>query len=224
MKKHTFIMPVVFLLGILGSAIAQPQVGIIGGLNVAEVKISVENIRETSSIKTFGLGGILEIKLVKSLHLSLQPMYIQKGGMVKGSEFQPEMEWNMALLEIPVLFKLDFGDRLRPYFLTGPEFGIILNSEITAEMDGITFQGDFGPVTRPFEFGLGFGAGISFEVNIVSIFLESRYSLGLTDLTNGGIFEVSAGPITLDGTVDPEDMATSKGFQFFTGLTIPLGR
>jgi hypothetical protein len=215
-------MPIVFLLGILGSVIAQPQIGIIGGLNVANVKVSAENANETSSIKTFGFGGILEINLVKNLHLSFQPVYIRKGGIVGGCEDRPEMEWNMALLEIPVLFKLDFGEKLRPYFLAGPEIGMILNSEITAEIDGITFQGDFSPVTRQFDFGLGFGAGISFEVSMVSIFLESRYSLGLTDLTNGGIFEASAGPITLDGTVDPEDEANSRGIQFFAGLTVPL--
>jgi hypothetical protein len=99
---------------------------------------------------------------------------------------------------------------------------MILNSEISAEIDGINFQGDFSPVTRQFDFGVGFGAGISFEISPISIFLESRYSLGLTDLTKGGIFEVSAGPITLNGTVDPEDEAYSRGIQFFTGLIMSL--
>jgi Outer membrane protein beta-barrel domain len=223
MKKQAFIVPIVFLLGTLGSALTQPQIGIIGGLNVADVKISVEDLSESSPIKTFGLGGLLEIGLVNNVHLSLQPMYIQKGGIIEGSEFQPEREWNMELLEIPVLFKMDFGDRIRPYFLAGPEIGVILNSEITAEIDGITFKGDLSPVTRQFDFGLGFGAGISFQISQASLFLESRYALGLNDLTNGGTFEASAGPITLNGTIKPEDEASSRGIQFFAGLTIPLG-
>jgi len=224
MKKHSIITLIIFLLAILGSAEAQIKIGLIGGVNVAEVKVIAEDADEISPLKTYGFGGILEINLIKNLSLFLQPMYIRKGGIVGGSEYRPEMEWNMSMLEIPVLFKCDFGNKLRPYFLAGPEIGIIFNSEITSEIDGITFQGDFNPVTRQFEFGLGFGAGISFQISMVSIFLESRYSLGLSDLTKGGIFEVSAGPITFDGTVDPEDQAYSRGIQFFTGLIVPLGR
>jgi hypothetical protein len=222
MKKLTFYHSIVFLLVVFSIAYSQPRLGIIGGLNVSDLKISVETVRDANSIKNFGCGGILEFKLFDNLLLSLQPMYIQKGAIVQSSEFQPQMEWNMEVLEIPVLLKLDFGDQIRPYFLLGPEVGFILSSEITAEIDDLTLQGDFSPVTRPVDYSLGLGAGINFQLGTATVFFESRYATGLTDLTNGGIFQVSAGPLILEGTVDPEDEAITKGFQFYTGITIPL--
>ena len=64
-----------------------------------------------------------------------------------------------------------------------------------ALMRFITFKGDLKEVTESLDFGLGFGAGVSYPFSTAAIFVEGRYTLGLVNMQKGGTFELTAGPI-----------------------------
>lgn len=57
------------------------------------------------------------------------------------------------------------------------------------------------------DLGLGFGGGVSMPMGNNTIFIEARYSLGLTDIN--------------DDDFDDTKIKT-KGFQIFAGITFPL--
>jgi len=69
---------------------------------------------------------------------------------------------------------------------------------------------------KKINFGLSFGAGMSFAVGSAALFVESRYSLGLTNLDDGLIYQLSGEDYNTD--------VKTKDIQIMAGLTLPLGR
>lgn len=75
---------------------------------------------------------------------------------------------------------------------------------------GYSEEVDIKDETKSIDFGLGFGAGVSFPAGNNSLFVEGRYALGSTNLND-----------------DPEDSETSiktRGIQVMAGVTFPLGQ
>jgi hypothetical protein len=129
----------------------------------------------------------------------------------------------MAFLEIPVFLKLALGTSVRPYVFAGPSFGFLLSSKGEFTVNGDVFKGDLKDITKSFDVGLGFGVGISFPFGKTSVFVEGRYTLGLTDLFNAGQVEWKSGDITVEGEGFEGSELFTKGFQIMIGFTIPLG-
>jgi hypothetical protein len=220
------------LIGILVLLVAVPQVraqrvywGLVGGLNFAELKVkNAEGVyRPTSPRTLFGLGGIIGFELNKNVSLQLEPMYLQKGATILATQIDPNWDLTMTFLEIPVFLKLSLGKTVRPYVLAGPSFGFLLSSKGEFTMDGEAFNGDLKDITKSLDVGLGFGAGISFPLGKTFVFVEGRYTLGLTDLFKAGQVEWKSGGTTIPGEgLEGNEMST-KGFQVMVGFTIPLG-
>ena len=227
MKKCTFILVAILLLSFAQSAGAQHRVGILGGLNFTKIDIEVQRESATVSSRTlFGIGGILDVRVSQSLRLCLQPMYLQKGVGKTRLAIQPGVEWvaKSSYLELPLLVKAEFGNTAKPYVLAGPSVGVLLRSELEAQMGGITFTGDAKDVTKSLDFAVVFGAGISFPFGKNLVFIEGRYSLGLTDTVAGGTFDISAGPVVEEITWDEQtDMIKNRGFQIMAGVAFALG-
>lgn len=59
------------------------------------------------------------------------------------------------------------------------------------------------------DFGLGFGAGVSFPLGTNALFVEGRYALGLSNIN--------------DDPEDPDTQIKNKGIQVIAGITFPLG-
>jgi len=204
---------------------AQHRIGVVGGMNFADAEVEIERQSASVSSRTlFGLGGVVDVRLSKNFGLHLEPMYLQKGGASK--DIQPGVEFRLksSYVELPVFFKAEFGKQLRPYLMAGPSVAFLLQADLEAELGGIVFKGDVKDATENLDFAAAFGAGVSYPLGRSAIFLEGRYSLGLTDNIKGGTFEIAAGPLVEELTwVKETDKLKNRGFQIMAGVTYALG-
>ncbi|MFQ5865980.1 MAG: porin family protein [bacterium] len=226
MKRTAY--PIIALLVLLVGlpASAQHRVGIVGGLNFAEFNVAHKAPSTDYSTKTvFGVGGVVDLRLSENFSLRLAPMYVQKGARVKDIDDGIEFPFKSSFLELPVFLKAELGRTVRPYIMVGPTVGYLLNSNVEGDLSGVTFKGDLKDVTESIDFGFGFGAGVSYALGTASIFLEGRYSLGLSNMQKGGTFKLVAGPVAEEITWDKEeDKYKNRGFQIMAGVTFPLGK
>ena len=205
-RKNLFwVVCLIFFMAIPASA--QVNLGVLGGINLANFDVDpLEEGLEFSSITVFGFGGVLDFSLNESVSLRLEPMYLQKGAKATLMIF--ELEYKFAYLEIPVMVKYDFGTSdIKPYAIAGPTIGYLLSATGKASGGGESREEDMKDVIKSFDFGLGFGAGVSVPMGDNIIFLEARYTIGLTNIND-----------------DPEDPEVkTKGIQIFAGITFPVG-
>lgn len=225
MKRLIFSIAALLALFFSMSASAQPRLGVVGGLNIADVNADFDDEEMDVSDKTvFGFGGVVDLRLSENFSLYLQPMYLQKGTRVTDKVDNIEFPFTYAFLELPVFLKAEFGSAVRPYIMAGPTVGYLLSAEVEGEYSGLTFKGDLKEVTEDLDFGLGFGAGLRYPLSTISIFVEGRYTLGLVNMQKGGTFTMSAGPITEEITWDKdEDAYKNRGIQIMAGVAFALG-
>lgn len=225
MKKLIFSAAAFLMLLFSMSASAQTRLGIIGGLNFANLDADFDKALQEISTKTFfGVGGVVDLRLSENFSLYMQPMYLRKGALVKDLQDNIEFPFTFAFLELPVFLKAEFGSAVRPYLMAGPTAGYLLSADIEGQYSGIVFKGDLKEVTENLDFGLGFGAGVSYPLSTISIFVEGRYTLGLVNMQKGGAFELSAGPLVEEITWDKDvDAYKNRGIQIMAGVTFALG-
>lgn len=98
----------------------QIRVGGLFRLNFAGQNIAATyDASELSSRTVFGLGAVVDVPLREKMTQPLEPISLQKGAKAGHDDYETRIE--MAYLEIPVLAKYTFGNRLsQPYFMAGP--------------------------------------------------------------------------------------------------------
>lgn len=226
MKRRIRAMILILILSLTFPLGAQIRLGAVGGLNFADLETSGEP--EVSTRTVFVIGTVLEIGLSRNFILHMEPMYIQKGGRVEAGEditSDPGGRVKSSFIEFPIFLKVTYGSRIRPYVMAGPSIGYLLSSNIELDAFGLAFEGDMKEVTKRVDFGLGFGGGIAIPMGIFSVFLEGRYTVGLTNLQKGGTIEVSAGPLVVPIPFDEDESKyKNRGFQIMIGILYPLGR
>ena len=201
MKKMSVLLIVFAALLIAMPASAQVNLGVIGGLNLANINTDPDPPSgvDLNSRTGFGVGGVLSFGLGETFALQLEPMYLQKGATAKEAGEEDKLE--AAYIEVPVMIKFPFGSGdTKPYVMAGPTVGWLLSAEVDGE--------DIKDEVKSIDFGIAFGGGVSLPMGNNTVFVEGRYSLGLTDVND-----------------DPTDDTKfkTKGIQIMAGITFPLG-
>ena len=205
------------------------HVGVVGGLNMANVSSDAEDMN-TQNMTAFGFGGVIDWKLNKNLALYVQPMYLQKGAKLdmavdEEDDFDLfgdfEFKFKYAYIEIPIFLKYTLGSgATKPYLMAGPTLGILSSAKVTMELVNIaSFDVDIKEASENMDYGIGFGGGISFPVGGNSLFIEGRYTLGLADIFKGTTEEME----DEDDLVLEDASVKHVGFQIMGGFCIPLG-
>jgi len=169
-----------------------------------------------SNRTAFGVGGVLDLGLSENVALRFEPMYLQKGAKQEGSDqgVNFEVELKGATLEVPALIKISLGtSTTRPYLIAGPTIGFVLSAKQSVKATGpgvnIDQEDDIKDLVKSIDFGVAFGAGVSFPAGNNSVFVEGRYALGLNNVN--------------DDPDDPDTKIKTKGIQIMGGITFPLG-
>jgi len=224
MKKLVLWLLLLSAFGLVMPASAQVQLGLIGGLNLANISVDPDSDPKPSSLAAFGVGGIVHIRLGENLALQLEPMYLQKGAKQEGSFTDPDLGITVNTdikvkgnyLEVPAMLKLAFGtSTTKPYLMAGPMVGFLLSAKVKGSISAPGFTNleiddDIKDQTKSIDFGVGFGGGVSFPAGTNSIFVEGRYALGLTNIN--------------DDPEDPDTDVKTKGIQVMAGITFPIGQ
>lgn len=213
MKKSGLLL-VILVLGIVMTAGAQTQIGVIGAVNLANISVDPKDqAPDFSNRMGFGIGGILALGLGQNLALQFEPMYLQKGA--EAEETDPtigtaKLTFKLDYIEIPALLKIAFGSSpTKFYIMAGPAVGILTSAKLRGEISGQSAEVDIKETVKDVDWGAAFGAGVSFPAGSNSIFVQGRYALGLSDINND--------------TDDPDTKIKNKGIHILGGIAFPLG-
>jgi len=225
MNKLSYLLIIVLSVSYAQTPTKKLQFGLIGGLNVTSADVEIVNEgADVSSRTDFGIGGIIDWDLNQTFSLRLEPKYLQKGLGKTEIDIQPGVEWyfKSSYLELPVFVKAEFGNDIRPYILIGPSFGLLLSSEVIAEISGLTFKGDSKSASENLDVSIVIGGGINYPLDKFSIFLEGCYSYGFTNNVKGGTVDLTGGNVTQGiEWIKKTDTIKYRGFQIMAGVTIP---
>lgn len=208
MKKMIILVVALFTLIAVLPATAQVNFGVIGGLNLANLSVDPDAGVDISNLTAFGIGGVLSFGVGETLALQLEPMFLQKGAKLKLSDlgFTLEAEIKVSYIEVPAMLKFAFGGGdTKPYVMAGPTVGYLLSAKVKDDMEEQDIKDDI----KNIDFGLAFGGGVSLPMGNNTLFVEARYSLGLSDIN--------------DDPDDPDTSIKTKGIQIMAGITFPLG-
>ena len=221
MKKTAFYCVMLFIFILIHTGHSQIKVGLIGGLNFADLQAETDFYYKTLVVA----GVILEKRINNHFSLQAEPMYLQKGGILPAQNGLPEMHVKGSFIEVPIFIKYSIQktEKFKPYFIAGPDVGVKLSMDLNAEMVGSAFSADLNPVTKTFDMGFGIGAGIEFPLRTTFLFVEGKYSLGLVDLHKNGMFQISGGGVTIEEEFDEDNKFKTRGFQVMFGAKILLG-
>ena len=163
---------------------AQLGLGIRGGVHLNDISYDEGEI-ETEGRAGLALGVFVELDISDNFAIQPEIAFLQKGYRYETSIFNIDQEYRVLTnyIDIPVLAKLKFGDNTGFYLQAGPQFGYAVGQSI--EVDGEELDVEFsdnedynrGEVTGVV------GAGIT----LAGIFLDARYNLGLTSLSDDDI-------------------------------------
>jgi hypothetical protein len=217
MKKSFLVLAVSLLL--IGSSISQVKIsgGILGGLNLANLTVDPEPTGTSlDNLTGFGVGGVFNIEFAGGFCIQAEPMYLQGGAQTTISEqgISVDLKIKVDYISFPVLFTYVFQtgeNQIKPYIYAGPDLGIMVSATASGEAGGITADIDIKDSLKTIDFSALFGAGVNIPVGVNTIFVEGRYSLGLTNINNSDILSTSA--VTIK----------TKGIQFFAGIRFPFG-
>jgi hypothetical protein len=173
------------------------SLGLRSGTNFSNLSFNPDIPSQISKSSRTGIlfGAAAELSFIPMLSLQIEPTYITGGAELSGPLFtngfqsiSGKITYKETSLVVPILIKVKIPVKglLTPYAFAGPNIVFLMSSKELDEPNGYSSneidQKDF---TTSVGFALDFGAGASYKVSPeVSISLDVRYSLGLTNMLN----------------------------------------
>lgn len=140
----------------------------------------------------FMAGGGVEFVLSRKVSLELDGLYFQRGSVFERTTMiftSYQDVYRLSGFNVPLLFKLKLLPGPLPYLVGGLEFSWIVAHRRErffrpeASLEWIELSRDnLTDATRTFDFGPVVGLGFEAQLSKISLFLETRYSIGLVDL------------------------------------------
>lgn len=179
---------------------------------------------ETNALIGIETGAIVAYQFSPLFSLQGEITYVQKGTELSfeenilGQEIAGTSTISVNYFEFAPLAKFTFGDGMVGAFVqAGPSIGYGLNGELKStssfngetetETEDLDFEDDEFSRT---DFGAIFGAGVTFNLGTVNLFVDGRYNLGFTN--------------NYSGDDEPEIDVTNRGVSATVGVLIPLGQ
>ncbi len=227
MKRIIFLIVFLIYTGFNSPVLAQTfYAGAAGGLNFTDIDISIREVDySVDSRPEFIFGMILGKHFDPNISLQIEPVYLKKSGVLKAGDTDYDINLIFSILQLSTFLKTSVGDRIQPYVLAGPTIGYIISSELEADAGLFTVNWDIMEITRRWEPGMEWGAGMEFQSADYSFFLEMRFNYGITNLLKQGNLEYNIGDSELmQLPIDHQDQIRTKGWRIISGITIPLGK
>lgn len=167
------------------------QFGVKFGVNLASQTFDPDGGIDLGAKTGFLLGAVYNMGLTDNLSIQPELLWMQKGGTAEATGLG-KTETVMNYLEIPIMARYTFGgESLGVYINAGPSigFGLSGKQENGGNETDVEFGGDDDQSKR-IDFAIGAGGGLTFGIAGLSAFLDLRYNLGLSSLTNVDTFDV----------------------------------
>jgi hypothetical protein len=183
---------------------AQVKIGIQAGLNLTDINTKNYSLRDfNTAIRTrFVAGGLISYNFLSLLEVQFEPAYVQKGAKANFSEeyqgIPVDVEGSVTanFIDIPILLKANLiNGPIKPYLLLGGSIDFLIgDANLTIDNASVNGQ-DVTPLIpnelkdqkldiKNKDYILCLGAGIEIPVGLLSVLIEGRYDIGLTNLNN----------------------------------------
>jgi hypothetical protein len=208
MKRLFILSFILFVALLINPANAQVKIGVQAGVNLTDLNMSLTEAGFNTAIRTRAIvGGIITYDFLPVLDLQIEPAYVQKGAdvnaaidfssIVTGATLDAKGTISANYFEIPILLKLTLPSGLiKPYLIAGGSVAFLLGdpkfkldeakiagqdviSLIPSNVREQTFK------LKSTDLILSFGGGFTIPIGLLSVFVEGRYDLGLTDISDG---------------------------------------
>lgn len=153
--------------------------------------LSQDPDRDAQSLVGFALGGFARFAFPAGFSVQPELLFVRKGAKYEFTEDGTAFEEKVKLdyLEVPVLLRYDLarpGGGIAPYFFAGPSVGIEVACNLSAEAEGTDFEEACDEIpgfgTESIDVGATGGAGVGFPAGPGTLFVEARYTFGLTNI------------------------------------------
>lgn len=176
--------------------------GLLGGVNIADLT----DIDETSMKTGFSGGGFVGADFSDGLSGRVEVLYTQKG---TARNVNPEFGGQdttvkLAYIDVPVLLVANLTKAFSVF--GGPSFNYNISGEEELEDGSIV---DYSDDIETLEIGLVLGAEFEHVRESMTVFLDTRLSLGLTGI--------------LENAASEYEGVKNVGFGILLGLKFPLG-
>jgi hypothetical protein len=173
------------------AAAQAPKFGLIGGANLTHIDITdAPGIASTDVYigqVVPSAGVVVTSQILDRLAIRMDLAWVQKGQTAAESLFGVPATLDLSYFEIPLMGVFDLtGGRFRPYIVGGPSLGLLLGAYISAldPQSGDYLSTDYKDAFRSVDFSVTGGAGLAWVTRLSRVFIETRYSKGLTDIEN----------------------------------------
>jgi len=185
-------------LSLAGSALAEAnfQFGFKGGANRGRTDLeSPPGDLARDEVFGFGGGAVVSVGLSPIVGIDTDLLYLRKGvhteyyldqgGFTTGVESDLDLDY---VIFSPMIKVGGQGKSISPYFLAGPEMGVLVNSEITettwhGSPNTKTENGyDVTDFMETVSWGWSAGGGLEFPTGGASVFVEGRYAQGVSNI------------------------------------------
>lgn len=203
MKKLFFLFLISFLTTCVLQTNAQVKLGLQAGVNLGDVSLDPEPAGYETGIRTALLvGAIVNYNFSPMLGLQLEPAYVQKGASADitatedGSNIKAEATYSANYVDIPLLFKVTFGnEQIKTFLLAGASVAVLVGDvKLIIDKAVVNGQNVTNMVTseqkeqiqkaKSTDFILNFGDGVIIPAGEIDIFIEGQYNIGLTNVND----------------------------------------
>ncbi|GIQ58406.1 MULTISPECIES: porin family protein [Flavobacterium] len=162
------------------------QFGVKAGVNFASQPgdASLQGVAfDKEGITSYHVGVVAEVKLLEKFSIQPELLYSTQGATYKFKDAQQDFKNKLAYLSVPVMAKIYMTKSLS--LEVGPQASFLVSQK-----DDVRFND-----ANTFDFALNAGLGLKITN---SIFVQGRYSLGLTDVSSSAdvrnsVVQLSAG-------------------------------
>ena len=229
-KSITATFTAALLLLSLQHATAQHHLGVIGGINHADIKpITTSGKTQLTSPKIKpSVGLIYEYELNRHVSFNLEPMYQEKGGQIMANQTDPDIEVAMKYLEVPVLCKVSMGKKVKPFVKGGPAIGFLLDAEATTQPGlssagkAAVYKAKLNGMLTSVDVSFVLGVGVDIPIGRFRVFMEGRYTFGVQDIARGGQVNWTSPEDNFTVDSSPEGKISNRGLQVLAGVVLPL--
>jgi hypothetical protein len=212
-RRVTLSLVAVPVLTLATAASAETRIGLLGGVNVAGLRLTpAESGLSFSALTRPTAGVVVDVSLNDRLSLLLEPMFLGKGSRFRiepdGFLFKESVagSYRLSYLELPVLFRVSGRGKVQPYVTAGPTVGYLLGARIRGQSESMEVEKDDKEDFKKLDLGLDLGAGVRFPAGRASLFVEGRYVLGLWNVAQD----------TYDSKLRTKGIQAAVGLTFFS--------
>ena len=194
MKRAALLLVAVLLLTFavpqLASAGVTFDLGLKGGVAIANIleTWNGEKFPTTSPVIGPVVGGFAAFNLNKVLTLQPEVYFLTQGGIWEETNLDLTQKWKHVYkyVHVPVLAKVHLipDGKMVPILFVGPSVDFLLSANRKYWEDGVLVEeGDYD--SKKTNFCVVFGGGVEFKMEKITLVLDVRYDLGLTNILGG---------------------------------------